>query len=219
VTTGPDDDSTERGIRAIGKQLRLTRRARGLSIEALAKSAGVGAGTVSQYERGMGNPTIETLRKLAAVLDVPLTAFASGPSATSNGYPHHTGPDASTTQWTPAVRPGRVDVVRADGRRRLTLPGVGPAYDILSPDFDGALLLMHSVFRVGFDNFDVPFQHVGEEAVVVVEGRLEGRIGDRSLILDAGDTVTFDASLSHGWRTLGDTDATLYSAITPPTLK
>ncbi|WP_208024433.1 helix-turn-helix domain-containing protein [Amycolatopsis pithecellobii] len=219
MKNSPDDEHDDDGIRAMGKQLRSTRRARGLSIEALAKAAGVGAGTVSQYERGMGNPTVQTLRKLADVLDVPLTAFASGPPPMSNGDPHHGRGDAPPAPWTPAARPGRVDVVRADGRRRLTLPGVGPVYDILSPDLDGSLLLMHSVFRVGFDNFDAPFQHVGEEVIVLVEGRLEGRIGDQSVILEAGDTVTFDASLRHGWRTLGDTDASLYSAITPPTLK
>lgn len=92
-------------------------------------------------------------------------------------------------------------------------------YEILSPDLEGAILLMQSRFRVGFDNFDEPFQHPGEEVVTVIAGRLEARIGDNELTLAPGDTVTFDASLPHGWRTLGDSDAELYSALTPPMLK
>ena len=212
------DDDIDRSIRAIGTLMRATRRDKGLSIAGLAKAAGVAAGTVSQYERGMGNPTVHTLRKLADVLNLPLTAFASGPSVFHDDV-RHIQPEVPAAQWVSTARRGRVEVVRANERRRLHLPGVGPVYDILSPDFDGALLVMHSVFRAGFNNFEQPFKHFGEEAVTLTEGRLEGLIGGVSVTLEAGDTVTFDSSLPHAWRTLGDTNASLYSALTPPALK
>lgn len=79
------DGGAARSVRRIGELLRSTRQERGLSIEALARAAGVGAGTVSQYERGRGNPTFQTLRKLAAILDVPLTAFYATSSAPGSG--------------------------------------------------------------------------------------------------------------------------------------
>lgn len=212
------DVNVVRSIHAIGSLLRATRRQRELSIEDLANAAGVGTGTVSQYERGMGNPTIQTLRKLAQALDLPLAAFYGDPS--SGDDQEHPAPSVEAlAEWPNTHRRGRVSVVPADGRRQLTLPGVGPVYDILSPNLDGALLLMHSVFRVGFDNLEAPFEHPGEEVITLTEGRLEGRIGETSVILEEGDTVTFDAWLPHGWRTLGDVDAKLYSALTPPILK
>lgn len=207
-------------IAAIGKVLRTARKEKGLSIEMLAKTAGVGAGTVSMYERGMGNPTVQTLRRLADILGLPLTGLATSPSAVDALVPHPSSADENrTVSLMPRFQAGRVSIVRQSERRRLVLPGVGPVYDILSPDLDGALLLMHSIFRVGFDNLDEPFQHFGEEVVTVLEGRLEGRIGDTTFVLEEGDTVTFDAALPHGWRTLGDTNASLYSALTPPVLK
>lgn len=211
------DDSVDRSNRAIGKLLRSTRQERGLSIESVAKAAGIGAGTISQYERGLGNPTIQTLRRLGDALDLSLAEFASTPLVADGETQHKHG--AAVTQGEHGVRKGRVDVVRTDRRRQLVLPGACAIYEILSPDLDGALLVMQNIFRVGFDNFDLPFQHTGEEVLTVIEGRLEGRIGDTSVTLEPGDTVTFDASLPHGWRTLGTTDAKLYSALTPPTLK
>lgn len=217
------DGDAARSVRRIGALLRSTRQERGLSIEALARAAGVGAGTVSQYERGRGNPTLQTLRKLARALDLSLAAFHASSSTLDSGDdladPHGTDGSTLVTRWLPPVRAGRVDVVRADERRQLVLPGPGPVYEILSPDLDGAILLMQSRFRVGFDNFDEPFQHPGEEVVTLTAGRLEGRIADTQFTLEPGDSVTFDASLPHGWRTLGDTDAELYSALTPPVLK
>jgi transcriptional regulator with XRE-family HTH domain len=212
------DEGAAQSVRAMGVQLRVMRKEQGLSIEELAKTAGVGAGTVSQYERGMGNPTVHTLRKLTDALGLPMSALAS--SSLPSVADLHGAPNVSDgSQWTSLVRAGRVDVVRVEDRRRLVLPGVGPSYEILSPDMNGALLVMLSVFRVGFDNFDQPFEHAGEEAITVTDGRLEGLIGGTSVVLEKGDTVTFDASLPHAWRTLGESDATLYSAITPPTLK
>lgn len=181
-----------------------------MSIESLAREAGVGAGTVSQYERGMGNPTIATLRRLAAVLGIPLIALAGNDETAAEPAP----PRDTQANF----RPGHVGVVRAAQRRRLVLPGVGPEYDILTPDLHGALVMMQSVFHVGFDNLDDRFSHEGEEVVTLVTGRVEARIGDDTMILEAGDSVTFDASLPHGWRTLGSDDASFYAAITPPTM-
>jgi transcriptional regulator with XRE-family HTH domain len=54
--------------------LKRLRESRGLSQAALAKASGVAQGYISQLEAGeKKNPGIETLKKIASALNVPLT--------------------------------------------------------------------------------------------------------------------------------------------------
>lgn len=53
--------------------LRRLRVRRGLSQEALAVDAGVDRSYVGRIERGVENPTVETLDRLAAALDVAVS--------------------------------------------------------------------------------------------------------------------------------------------------
>lgn len=65
---------------AIGRRLRDLREAKGVSLSALSRMAGVGKATMSGLETGTRNPTMETLWKVAAALEVPLTALLSSPA-------------------------------------------------------------------------------------------------------------------------------------------
>src|SRR4030042_3797028 len=57
---------------AFGEKLRTVRERKGLTMRAVAKSAGVSESLVSQIERNLISPSIDTLLALAAVLDVDL---------------------------------------------------------------------------------------------------------------------------------------------------
>jgi len=59
----------------IGERLRSLRREAGLSVGALAASAGVGKGSLSEIENGTRNPTLSTLYALAGALGVPMSAL------------------------------------------------------------------------------------------------------------------------------------------------
>ncbi|GAA3452965.1 helix-turn-helix domain-containing protein [Dactylosporangium matsuzakiense] len=69
----------EPGGTSVGERLRRMREARGLSLSALARSAGIGKATLSGLERGTRNPTLETLYAVAGALGVPLTALVLKP--------------------------------------------------------------------------------------------------------------------------------------------
>lgn len=58
---------------ALGDVIRELRKERGLTIEGLARDAALHPTYVSGIERGRNNPSLEALRKLATVLDVPLS--------------------------------------------------------------------------------------------------------------------------------------------------
>lgn len=65
----------------MGERLRRLRQERGLSLSALARSAGIGKATLSGLEHDTRNPTLETLYAIAGALGVPLTALLLEPGA------------------------------------------------------------------------------------------------------------------------------------------
>ena len=46
--------------------------------------------------------------------------------------------------------------------------------------------------------------HAGQEFNLVLEGRVEIHIGEKSLILNVGDSIYFNAQLPHGMRALDE---------------
>jgi transcriptional regulator with XRE-family HTH domain len=59
----------------VGERVRAERRARGLSVGALAGAARVGKGSLSEIENGTRNATMSTLYALAGALGVPLATL------------------------------------------------------------------------------------------------------------------------------------------------
>jgi len=59
-------DETRQVAEAIGRDVRALRRAKNLTLQALADKIGRSVGYVSQIERGISNLGIEDLRKLGA---------------------------------------------------------------------------------------------------------------------------------------------------------
>lgn len=57
---------------SVVKLLRAERERKGLSMNVLAAKAGLSQQTVSYVEREMRNPTLDTLLRISAVLDVDL---------------------------------------------------------------------------------------------------------------------------------------------------
>lgn len=55
------------------KHIQEKRKERGLTQAALGRAAGVSQATVCQIERGKRMPTVQTARRLAAVLGIPWT--------------------------------------------------------------------------------------------------------------------------------------------------
>jgi transcriptional regulator with XRE-family HTH domain len=178
----------------VGAMVRKLRRERALTVEALAAAAGLSAGLISQVERGIGNPSFTTLLKLASTLSVPLGTFLSDP----------------------ASQPGR-NVVRKHERKRLEPPGEGGlVYELLTPDLQRDLQMLHTRMPPGFDGAGQPFRHAGEECQHVLAGQLEIFVGNERYELSEGDSITYDSNLPHWYRNPGAEWAEFIGAVTPP---
>lgn len=73
---------------SLGKAVRFLRETKKLSQRELAAKSGIDATEISRLEKGRGNPTHETLQRVATGLDVPCSqiftleeVFASAPDA------------------------------------------------------------------------------------------------------------------------------------------
>ncbi|GGX04192.1 helix-turn-helix domain-containing protein [Streptomyces lomondensis] len=192
--------------RALGRLLRDARAQRGMSLKRFAAAAEISEGLLSQFERGQGNPSLLTLQKIAAALDVPLAHLF-----------YKTTPDEESVDTESDVLPRRqCAVVPSGGRKKLVLPQEQLVYELLTPDLQRPLEMMRCVVPPGFDGRARPFQHEGEEAVHVLEGRLRAHVADDVHDLGPGDTISLQASLPHWWANIGEVPVVVISACTPP---
>jgi transcriptional regulator with XRE-family HTH domain len=186
------DAKARADARALGRLVRSIRVSHGMSIEALAKVAGVSAGGISQIERGAGNPAFTTLVKMAYGMGVPVGSFLR------------------TDQEEVGL------VVRKDRRKRLQPGEEGLVYELLTPDLQRRLEVLRVQIATGFDNSDRPFVHDGEECVHMLDGELLIYIDGDEYHLAEGDSITYDPTVPHWYRNPFSRPATVISAITPP---
>jgi transcriptional regulator with XRE-family HTH domain len=178
-------------IGEVGSIISRERRRRELTIAELARNAGISSGLLSQLERGMGNPSIETLSHLARTLGIPIGTFFETVSAP----------------------PG--EVVHPHTRRRLVLEDSGMTYQLLVPDLKGTLSMLYIELPPGFSNANAPFNHHGEEIVFVLSGSIEINIGDRKMLLAPGDSIRFFSTIDHWYQTF-DERVVVITAQSPP---
>lgn len=177
---------------ALGNRIRAARGRRGLSLGELASTAGVSKSLVSQIERGIAAPSIDTVRRLASALQLPVfSLFMEEPD---NGM-----------------------VVRRGERRVVRYPGSGATREILSPTLGGRMVLVWVTFPPGEDGRE-PVRHVGEESVVVMRGTLEVHLGRERVMLEIGDSMTFDPEVPHSFRNPTNEETEILTAISPPNL-
>lgn len=177
-----------------GRTLRELRTAKDFSLEELAERSGVSIGLVSQLERGIGNPSLLTIGRIAYALGIPIsTFFEAGESSEA--------------------------VVRRDRRKRLMLPELaerGLLYELLTPDLKRALEAIWVEMPPGLSTEDRPFEHQGEEFGIVLKGRLEVHVGDEVHLLGPGDSVSYRSSVPHWYANRGSVAVKSVWVVTPP---
>lgn len=185
---------------ALGRQVRQLRLDRGLTLEDVAARSGCSLGSLSQLERGLGNPSFATLVKMAHALSVSVGRLVELEQVTK-----------------PAVSP----VVRRDQRRRLNphnaVPGDGTIYELLTPDLDRALEVIYLTVPPGSSTEATPFVHEGEEVGHILKGTQEVHVDGVTHTLAAGDSIFYPSTVPHWYRNAGEEAVEAIWIITPPT--
>jgi transcriptional regulator with XRE-family HTH domain len=181
-------------VRKLGREIRGLRKARGYTLAVLAGKTGLSVGYLSLLERDHSTPSINALHAISRALGVTISWFF----------------DAGE------IPPGERDfVVRRARRRRLDF-SAGIVDELLSPTLNGQLELLASRFRPGATSGSVPYTHDGEEAGVVIRGKLELWVDGKVFLLEAGDSFGFPSTLKHRYRNPDTEEAEVIWAITPP---
>lgn len=208
VASGSTENSTENStgsaaekdevsltVAALGAAVKVERQRQGLTVQSLSAKSGVSFGLISQLERGLGNPSLQSLHRIASALAVPLPKLLSGADGDSM-------------------------VVRSGERALLPVPNDQPPHqrvlrELLTPRLSSNLQLIRSTLPPGFTNEGQPFRHLGTESVTVERGVLVVVHGERRVTLEAGDTITYGCSTPHWWANGQDDETVVLGAVSP----
>jgi transcriptional regulator with XRE-family HTH domain len=190
----PQGGADESVPRKIGQEIRGLRKARNLTLAELAEASGLSVGYLSLLERDLATPSIKALHSVSRALGQTISWFFAADAVPENE---------------------RDLVVRRSRRRRLEY-SAGIVDELLSPNLAGTLELLSSRFPPGASSGDEPYTHAGEEAGIVIRGRLEMWVDGKHLMLSAGDSFGFASSLPHRYRNPGPEETEVVWAITPP---
>lgn len=149
-------------------------------MSALARAAGVSKSTVSELERGNGNPALDTLWALACALNIPLGFL----------FPDHNGQAAVRV-----VREADTPVVAQDLTFISRLLGGWQ----VNGQIEIYLLTIGEGRRRQSDSHGIG---VIEHAVVMA-GRASIGVGLESSVLEPGDMLTFSADQPHSYEATG----------------
>ena len=167
----------------LASSLRAARKARGLSLDAVAKLSGVSRSMVSQIERGESSPTVATLWNLTQALQVDFAGLLEGKPAAG------------------------IDVTRAAAAPVIGGRGEGVRIRILSPaETVGEHEVYDLSFAAGGALVSEPHSAGCREHLTVIEGRLSVTSGEDVADLGAGDTARYPADRPHAIRA-GDAPA------------
>lgn len=175
----------------LGQRIRARRQELGLSLRELAEHVGLTASFLSQLERDLASPSIESLRKISDALEVPIFHFLIEPEA-------------------------RCPVIHRDHRVKLTLPDSNLTYQLLVPDLNRKMEAFLAEREPGQEKITVPLRQQTEEFIYVLQGQLEIELEGDVFLLAPGDSIYFDGSLLRRLAARGDTTLRFISVITPP---
>lgn len=164
--------------KVIAKRVRALRRSTGLSVGDMAVKVGISKAMLSKIENAQTSCSLNTLARLAAGLDVPVTSLFRG---------------ADTAREAVFVESGHGAVIVGRGTR------VGHHYELL-----GALRGQHKrlepvlVTLTNSSEVFPLFQHAGTEMLYMLEGVMVYGHGESEYTLRPGDSLLLDGEGLHG---------------------
>ncbi|MGW6699685.1 helix-turn-helix domain-containing protein [Nocardia sp. NPDC055049] len=170
---------------AFGRNVRRRREEAGLTLEQLSTQSSVSRAMLSKVERGEKSPTIGVASRIAHALDASLSDLVGGAAAAASGV---------------AV------VLRKNDRPVFRDPETGFERHIVSaaPGAGGGEMVVHYLPAQVSTGLLPAYPAGTEKQLVVLEGTLTVAIGGIIEILNAGDSLFFQADADHGFANRTD---------------
>ena len=173
-SASPEDDTA--AVLRLGARIRELRKARGLTLVQLAAATELSHPFLSQLERGLAQPSLGSLRRIALALETsPIELIAASEE-----------PLPSTTEV--ELRRAGSGVVPdgfAAGTARMLTHGARPFHP---------MEVTSDAVTAG-----EAFVHEEEEFLYVVYGRVQVQLGEEVHLLEPGDSVYYGGGVTHRW--------------------
>jgi len=187
---GPGDDvgAAELG-RRVAENLRERRKARGMSLDDLARASGVSRAALSQIETCKSNPTVGVLWKIAVGLAVPFAELIGAP------------------------RSGAVVLRRADSQVLRSSDGKFESRPLAPAGASPMVELYELRLSARSTHRSEPHAPGTQEMLVVLSGGLRMHVDEETYELGAGDSIAFAADRPHAYENPAGSEARYHNVI------
>ncbi|WP_409291514.1 cupin domain-containing protein [Peribacillus sp. SCS-37] len=163
----------------IGSRIHFYRKKKGYTAGKLADLTGVSQSMISQIERGMAAPSLDTLWKLSFFLGVDVFSFFE------------------------EQEPDSVKIIRRNEHKKMEMSRPHVWYEMLAPNTGRKYKFFKMILDEAQEEDQPQMLHSGEESGYILEGMVEVSVGDEVYVLSEGDSITFDSSIPHSFRNIG----------------
>ncbi len=170
----------------IGSTIRSIRKRKKITIAQMSEGTGLSKGFISNIENNNTSPSISTLETISNFLNIPLPYFL-------------------------LKKDDKMRVVRKNERTYTTHKDGRLKVEHLTSK--AGLKLMNVELAPGASTGTKPHSHEGEECHVVVKGTILAEQCEESMVLEEGDSFSWNASVPHLVKNIGEEPAIILIAI------
>ncbi|MFD1862909.1 helix-turn-helix domain-containing protein [Planococcus chinensis] len=171
----------------IGSKIRAIRNRKKITIAKMCEETGLSKGFVSNIENNNTSPSINTLQTISNYLEVPLPYLL-------------------------LEKQQHMRVVKKEDRANSTFNNLKVEHLSSRAGLRMMLVEIPPGASTGESN-----AHEGEESHLVIEGRLLAEQGEDSIIAEQGDSFSWNASVPHFVKNIGDKTAVVLIAVAADT--
>jgi transcriptional regulator with XRE-family HTH domain len=162
----------------IANHVRARRLDIGLNVGQLSDRAGISKGMLSKIENALASPSLSTLERLAAALDMPVTSLFRGLAEERDAI---------------FVKAGSGPEIERKGTR------AGHTYELLGSLRGPYKRVEPLLVSLDEEREVFPlFQHAGIEILYMLSGVMEYGYGRQRYKMERGDTLQFEGDIPHG---------------------
>ena len=163
---------------SIGKQVRITRKSAGVTLQQLSKQSLLSASMLSKIENGQISASLKTIQLICHALNISITSL----------FKQH-DKDVEPT----FIKSGNgltIERAGSDESRH---------YQLLGHNVSGSLKVEPCLITVTSRDYDFPdFQHKGVEFIYMLKGEMDYYYGTEIYHFQQGDSIYFDSDKPHG---------------------
>jgi len=165
-------------ILKVGESVKEIREKKGLSLKDIFQRTGLQPEFLMDVEKGKISPPLGAIIKLAKALEMKMGYFISG---------------AENLPYTVVRKNDRKLISRYDSKKSQTY---GYEFISLAPHKKDRHM---EPFLVTLEpsNIEERSTHDGQEFIFVLEGTMEVRLGEKTHLLEPGDAIYYDSTVSH----------------------